>query len=371
MRSEVLDYLDKIDKLDQYSYSYLINTYGEILVKNVLDEISDSDLFKYEYYVNTICYYDSCVVSKGYNAYLKDISGYSVNSNDDNMRLLKELCIIKEKIDLIIGDDICGSLLADKVKIYLENNRDKKLENLYLEFCNKRNEIVMGNLLFVIYVSKKYLCLYNDLSVLVQYGNIGLMEAIEKYDFKYGSSFITYAYYRIKKSILNNVTLDKTNFKISYDIARLNIKISKVVKELSVKLNRYPTIDEVASYLDINVDKVNRVNNIFGNMISFSDYVSKDELNGLTYGDCIEDENNLEDDVINRQFVLEFREFLRKVLSRNEYMVICHRYEIDNYPYLVLEQLAKKMGYCTEGVRKIEKRALKKIRENGRELCEY
>lgn len=374
MEERIKEYLVGLSQLDNNSYSYLISNYEEKLVNKVLDELINEDssnIIKFDYYIKNICNYDEDVVFNGIVAYLKDISSYKIFNNDDNLKLLKEIIYIKEEINGILNDD-SNDLLCDRIEniINYSNKRiDKdKLMKLYKEFCNKRNELMMGNLKFVIYISKKYLNLYNDLNVLIQYGNIGLMQAIEKYDFKYNTSFTTYAYYWVKRSILINASFDKTSFKIPYNVVNLNINIKKAERELSKRLNRCPTLGEIAAYLNVSVNKVRDVCSIYYNGISLQDFVVDDDVMVM---DCIRDDIDLENDIMNKFLVIDFRKFLRSNLSNIEYDIICHRYNIDGKNYLVFKQLSNKFGYSVEGIRKIEQRALKKIRENGKELVVY
>lgn len=381
MREKVLNFLNKLDKLDSFSYSYLVRNYGEKIVNSLIDDLIKEDsanLLKFDYYVKEICVYDDDFVRSDFAAYLRDISVYPVFDNDDNKRLLKELFIIIERINKLLekysGEVSSSSLLSDRVDYVLKNyvldENLCELKELYGVFCEKRNEIVLGNLKFVIYVCKKYLRLYNDLNVLVQYGNMGLMQAIEKYDVNYDTAFITYAYYWIRRNILINISFDKTKFKVSYNVANLNMRIKKAEKELSLMLNRCPTIEEVANYLKISIEKVKDINLIFDDVVSFNSLIC-DNDDDMKIMDCLREDYDLEDEFMKRQLVIDFRSVLRSILSDNEYNVICHRYEIDNCEYLVLEQLGNMLGYCKEGISKIERRALKKIRENGKDLAVY
>lgn len=374
MKERVKEYLINLSQLDSNSYNYLISNFGEKLVNTMIDELIKEDasnIIKFDYYIKKISCYDENLVYNGFDAYLKDISSYKTFNNEDNIKLMNEIIEIKEKINTILNDD-SKELLCDKIDNIINSNNDieNKIElmKLYKEFLNKRNELVMGNLRFVIYVSKKYLKVYNDLNVLVQYGNIGLMQAIEKYSFNYNTSFTTYAYYWIKKNILINIYFEKANFKIPYNIVDLNINIKKAEKELSLKLNRFPTLDEIATYLNISINKVRTVCSIYDDNISLNDFLIEDDI---TVMDCIKDNNNLEEDILNKFLVIDFRKFLRSNLNEIEYNVICHRYELDGKKYLVFKQLSNIFGYSVEGIRKIEQRALKRIQENGKEIAIY
>lgn len=380
MREKVLEYLEQIDVLDSYSYSYLINNYGEKLVNNLINMLINKDtsnLDKFDYYVKHVCTYDD-VVSRDFDAYLKDISMYPVYSNVDNKKLMKDIYIIIKRIEDILcmfpSNISANSLLVDRISDLKKNNLSDdilfELDYLYEEFCKKRNEIVNGNLKFVIFVCKKYLNLYDDLNVLVQYGNIGLMHAIEKYNYNYDTAFTTYAYYWIRRYIIVNCFFCKCNFKTSYNMIFLHSEVIKAEEKLLFSLGRVPSYIDIAKYLNISVNKVRMIKDTFDEGVSLYDSIKNND-DSFIYefiGDKCQD---IENDFMKKQMVLDFREFLRGILSDNEYDVLCHRYEIDNYKFMSLVELAKKNNYSNEGIRKIEIRALKKIKDNGNDIRVY
>lgn len=239
MKIEIYNYLNKIDKLDSYNYSNLIRKYDEKLVNEVIEEMIENNgdnLSKFEYYIKKIIVCDDSKVNAAFDAYLNELGDIKPFNNDDNMKYLIELNKITNDINnilskyMIIDESIW---LCDKIDNFMNNknitNEDLvNIKKLYKKYCDKRNDLVNGNLRFVIYVAKKFSRISKEFEELVQYGNIGLMKAIEKYDISYNNNFTTYAYYWVMQSITRNGSMDSLSMTVSHRLINLNIAIKKL-----------------------------------------------------------------------------------------------------------------------------------------------
>ena len=195
MELEIYGILNKIDKLDSKNYNFLIKNYSEDLVNKIIEKMIDMDtdnIFKYEYYISKVNWVDNVVAKSLYDAYSIDLGSLQFLSKEKSKELAIEVNDIvsklREKLD--ISENVW---ISDKIEVYLKESGDtkegKEIEKLYNKFIYKRNMLVEGNLKFVIFVAKKYLRNGAEICDIIQYGNIGLMRACEKYDPSYNAYF--------------------------------------------------------------------------------------------------------------------------------------------------------------------------------------
>lgn len=378
----IYNYLNDIDKLDAYSYSDLIKNYGEKLVNEVIEEMiedNSENLAKFEYYVKKIIACNDFKVNAALDAYFNELGNIKTFNNDDNIRYLIEINKILDDINdiltkyMIIDDSMWLSDKIDKL-IRDENitNDDLiKIKQLYNKYCNKRNELVNGNLKFVIYVVKKYSKISKEFDELVQYGNIGLMKAIEKYNISYNNNFTTYAYYWVMHSITRYGSMNDLSIKVSHRMVNLNVAMRKAKYKYTMLYGRTPTDSELAEILDISEKTIDDINRSFGNFVSLDSTVSADTSDGLLK-DFIPDDNiDVEQEVITEQLVNDVRNLLKESLNERDYNIICHRFLLDNHKFLSLQEIGDIYGLSRERVRQIEEKTLAKLKIKGRMLMSY
>lgn len=216
---EVYGILSDVDKLIQDDYDYLVTQYGKDLVDRVIKELCDENL-EYVYRLE-IDNSDSKMGLSNQHLYRKQVKLFSVLDNSLNHSLLKELSIIIEEMEKIFIMYDCNNLkfdngfkcwIEDKVFICMKKCDNSlirnELDKLFEQYIKIRNMLIEGNLKLVMSVVSKYKLENTDAFLeMIQYGNIGLMRAIENYDINKGGKFSAYAcstiYYTIKNNIRN------------------------------------------------------------------------------------------------------------------------------------------------------------------------
>lgn len=205
-----------------------------------------------------------------------------------------------------------------------------------------------------------------DFDDLIQFGNMGLLRAVETYDPTFGTKFVTYARYWIKQSIIRNSKRIFNPYKIPINLYEANNNMLKVIDILTVKLERIPTLDEVANYMGISNGKIKHIIDVFISSVSI-DEVTGIYINGveLTRGELIADENvDLEKDMIFNMMISEVNECMNKYLSEREIFVLRNMYGFDDDKSLL--ELSKIMRISKARVGQIKTRALEKLRNRDR-----
>lgn len=384
---EIYNVLNKLEKLDASNYSSLVNLYGEELVNQVIEKMIDINidcLSKFDYYISKISYVDDAMAKDLYEAYAIDLNMVNELSREENVMLATEIYNIVVEINELLNsieysqyNQVNSVWISEKVDACLKmcDNSEilDKLKKLYSNFLNKRNMLVEGNLKLVISVGKKYYKKGIDINDIIQLGNIGLMKVSERYNPKFNTCFSTYAYYWIKQNITRNLSDIICPVTIPYNIMSFNVLMKKNIKILRDEFGREPTVEEIADYMGVSLEKVNVVMKIFADPISLNESVnfSSDDDN-FTLMDAIEDRDyNTFNIVVNKDLVRDVMEVLVNNLSEVELDVLCHRYELNNCSFNTLQELGIKYGVSGERIRQIENKALSKFSKKARNLVAY
>ena len=206
---------------------------------------------------------------------------------------------------------------------------------------------------------------------LVEEGNLGLLQAIEKFDYKLGYRFSTYAIHWIEQFIRRSVEEQATNIKIPQH-AWENLRTwSKALEKLKSKLNREPTLNEIAHELDIKAKQVvsilNTLNAAYG-IDSLSNLVQTDE-DSLTLEETLSDESKGNPD--NLILMQSSQEEIKKILGDlpdRDREILLMRYGLEAENPDTLSDISKKLKISRERVRQIEQRAVRKVRQRAMEL---
>lgn len=309
---------------------------------------------------------------KGNDSFLRTRINYS---NDDILVMLLEgYCLkrgieVEEEFDELVDDDISDT--SDIVHTYLhEASKYPLLSTLETEELiaraqsgdkEARNKLINSNLRLVVSIAKRYLSSDVPFLDLVQEGNIGLMNTIDKFDLSMGYKFSTYATWWIKHEISRALHELSGHVKIPmhlhFDIA----KYTKVVDMLSIKLEREPKLEEVAEEMNISVSKTILLSQLKNCIISLNEKVNNDYNDVTELLDFIEDDFDVDKEFEKRNIVSDTSNMLKNIdLTDKERMVVLLRFGFSGRIH-TLEEIGKKWGYTKESIRQIESKALSKI----------
>ena len=266
-------------------------------------------------------------------------------------------------------DEILGLYLKDIKNIPLLTHEEE------IELAKKaqagdkaaKNKLVNSNLRFVVNVAKKYQNHELDLTDLISEGNIGLITAVEKFDFSKGYHFISYAVWWIRQSILKAVCEKSRGIRLPLNRANELVQIEHARKVVGNKKSEQQEYEEIASMLNMTSEHVRDMINISRDMVSLDAEVNNGDNSHTSFGDFQEDtlygrpDENAIDEAMNNDI-----DYVLNTLRPNEAKVIRMRYGLNGHKPMSLKEVGEECELTKERIRQIEKHALVRLQHPTR-----
>jgi RNA polymerase primary sigma factor len=229
-----------------------------------------------------------------------------------------------------------------------------------------REKLLQGNLRFVVTVAKKYQNQGLPLMDLISEGNIGLINAIERFDVDKGYHFISYAVWWIRQAILKAICEKSRLIRLPLNRANELVQIEKARKQMQAAMSEEHEILEVAKSLNMKVPQVTDLINISRDLISLESPVYN-EKDSSSLGDFIEDYRyDLPEDIMITEILRSDVNSLLATLSRKESEILQYRFGLNGKSPLSLKEIGDKYNLTKERIRQIEKKAIKRLQHPKR-----
>ena len=284
-------------------------------------------------------------------AYLEAIGRHDLLTKEDEARLGR-----------LVMDGLAALERIDSSE-RLSAKQRRKLNEAIAEGQRARDQFVVANLRLVVSIARRYQSTGLPLGDLIQLGNLGLMHAVEKFDFRKGFKFSTYATWWIRQAITRGYADTARQIRLpahAEDTFRL---VARVSDDLEARLGRSATDEEIAEASGVDADRVREVRKFPTRMASVDAPIGDGDSDDLLLGDTIADEETaFADDIANRDARLHVVKTMLGVLDDRERRIVELRYGLDGGGPRDLAEVGKEIGVTRERVRQIEARVLSKLR---------
>ncbi len=315
-------------------------------------EVEEEELINIETIASTI------KIDDPVRMYLKEIGQIPLLNHEEEKKyavLVSNGRYAKEQLDEINNGNL---MLPDKdieeLRVVLERAQIAK------------NKLVEANYRLVVSIAKRYVgrgLLFLDL---IQEGNMGLMRAVDKFDYEKGFKFSTYATWWIRQAITRAVADQARTIRIPVHMVETINKMIRIQRQLIQDLGREPSLEEIAQKMGITAEKVQNIQRIAKEPISLEAHVGEEEDSSL--GDFISDPNALTPhEFMLQEMVRQTLDEVLETLTDREEKVLRLRYGLFDGKNHTLEEVGREFGVTRERIRQIEAKALRKLRSPSRQ----
>lgn len=307
---------------------------------------------------------------------------------EENVEVLDEIydICLKQGINIISQDEVplsdtlieekeesFGDVSDDSVRMYLREIGKVPLLSAEeeIELAKKiekgdkwaRKKLAESNLRLVVSIAKKYIGRGLSLLDLIQEGNIGLLKAVEKYDWRRGYKFSTYATWWIRQAITRAIADQARTIRIPVHMVETINKLIRIQRRLVQDLGREPLPEEIAAEMGLPIEKVNHILQISQDTVSLEAPVGEEEDSQL--GDFIMDEETLSpEETANYHLLKDHIKEALFYLAPREQKILRMRFGLENGKTHTLEEVGLEFGVTRERIRQIEAKALQKLKKH-------
>jgi RNA polymerase primary sigma factor len=291
--------------------------------------------------------------------YLREIGRVPLLTADEEVELARRIEGGAEASERLADLDAVGALGG------LPADESRALQGLADDGDEAKSALIQANLRLVVSIAKRYVGRGMQFLDLIQEGNMGLMRAVEKFDYTKGFKFSTYATWWIRQAITRSIADQARTIRIPVHMVESINRVHRMQRQMVQELEREPTVDELADAVGMSADRVREIQRISLDLLSLDAPVGEEDDSYLA--DFIKDDGAEEPlDAATRQMLQEAVKEVLDELNEREKEVVVMRFGLDDEQARTLEEVGKQFGVTRERIRQIESKTLAKLRHPHR-----